>query len=43
MEDVRLGKGLTGKHKEIMKNADVPEWYIESCEKIEYLLPNCSQ
>lgn len=23
--------------KEILSNAGIPEWYIQSCEKIEYL------
>lgn len=39
MEKVRKGKGLTDSQKEIMKNLDLPEWYIESCEKIKYMFP----
>ena len=45
MESVRKGKVRSNKeekwkeYKEIMKNHDVPEWYIKSCEKILYLFP----
>lgn len=39
MEDVRKGKGLLNEYKEIMLNKKVPNWYIESCEKIAYLFP----
>jgi DNA polymerase III subunit alpha, Gram-positive type len=39
MENVRKGKGLTGEHLKEMKKHKIPEWYIESCEKIKYLFP----
>jgi DNA polymerase-3 subunit alpha (Gram-positive type) len=39
MERVRKGKKLREEDKEAMKKAGVPDWYIESCDKIEYLFP----
>ncbi|WP_426447032.1 PolC-type DNA polymerase III [Paenibacillus sp. S-38] len=38
-ESVRKGKGLTPEWKEEMKRCKVPAWYIDSCEKIEYMFP----
>lgn len=38
-ESVRKGKGLTDEWKEDMRKHNVPEWYIESCERIEYMFP----
>jgi len=39
MEKVRKGKGLSDEHKAIMREYDVPEWYMESCQKIKYMFP----
>lgn len=43
MEHVRKGKaakkGLEPKMLEAMKAANIPEWYIKSCEKVQYLFP----
>lgn len=45
MESVRKGKIRKNReekwdeYKEIMKNHNVQEWYIKSCEKIKYLFP----
>ena len=45
MESVRKGKMAKGKepkweqYKEEMKEHDVPDWYIKSCEKIKYMFP----
>ncbi len=39
MECVRKGKGLTEEQEALMKEHDVPEWYIESCKKIKYMFP----
>ena len=39
MEKVRKGKGLTEEQESIMKNLDLPEWYIDSCKKIKYMFP----
>ena len=39
MENVRKGKGLTEEHIEAMNERQVPQWYIESCQKIKYMFP----
>lgn len=45
MEAVRKGKVAKGKckewpdYKKDMKEHDVPDWYIGSCEKIQYMFP----
>ncbi|SDB10129.1 PolC-type DNA polymerase III [Eubacterium oxidoreducens] len=39
MEAVRKGKGLKPEWEEIMKEHNVPDWYIWSCKKIKYMFP----
>lgn len=39
MESVRKGKGLDDSMIEDMKAQDVPDWYIESCQRIKYMFP----
>ncbi|MDO4326984.1 MAG: PolC-type DNA polymerase III [bacterium] len=39
MESVRKGKGLKPEWIEVMKEHEVPDWYIESCKKIKYMFP----
>ena len=39
MEAVRKGKGIAPDVVEELRRHDVPEWYIESCQKIKYLFP----
>jgi len=44
METVRKGKALKDPEKwagfkELMKEYDIPDWYIKSCEKIKYMFP----
>lgn len=39
MEDVRKGKGLKPEYIETMTAHGVPEWYIDSCQKIKYMFP----
>ena len=44
METVRKGKALKDPKKwedfkQLMKEHDVPDWYIKSCEKIKYMFP----
>ena len=44
METVRKGKALKDpekweEFKKIMKDYDIPDWYVKSCEKIKYMFP----
>lgn len=39
MEHVRKGKGLTGDEEALMREHNVPDWYIGSCKKIKYMFP----
>ena len=44
METVRKGKALKdpakwAEYEELMRDHDVPEWYIDSCKKIKYMFP----
>ncbi len=48
MENVRKGKGIDSKNKqgvittnfeETLRGGNIPEWFIESCQKIQYLFP----
>ena len=39
MEAVRKGRGLPKGAEEEMRQAGVPDWYIDSCKKIKYLFP----
>src|SRR5690606_34808905 len=36
---VRKGKGLDESDVELLKQAGVEDWFIESCRKIKYLFP----
>lgn len=36
---VRKGKGVSAEYVKIMKEKGIPNWYIESCQKIKYLFP----
>lgn len=38
-ESVRRGRGLTDEWIAAMKEHGVPDWYIASCQKIEYMFP----
>lgn len=39
MERTRKGKGLTPDLVEEMKKCGVPDWYVDSCNKIKYMFP----
>jgi len=39
MERVRNGKGLTTENISLMDKHKIPNWYIESCNKISYMFP----
>ncbi|MBP5231609.1 MAG: PolC-type DNA polymerase III, partial [Clostridia bacterium] len=39
MERTRKGKGLTKEIVDEMKTCGVPDWYMDSCNKIKYMFP----
>jgi len=39
MEKVRKGKGIPEKYMETIKAHDVPQWFVDSCNKIKYMFP----
>ena len=39
METVRKGKGIDAAGIQAMKDKEVPQWYIDSCLKIQYMFP----
>ncbi len=39
MEGVRKGKGIKPDDVEMLREKNIPEWYIDSCQKIKYLFP----
>ncbi|MDD6190071.1 MAG: PolC-type DNA polymerase III [Firmicutes bacterium] len=39
MEDVRKNRPLKEEQLKVMKEHDVPDWYIDSCIKIQYMFP----
>lgn len=39
MEYVRKGRGIPDEWQAVMREHDVPEWYIDSCLKIKYMFP----
>lgn len=39
MERVRKGKGLSEEDLRVMEEVKVPQWYVDSCNKISYMFP----
>lgn len=39
MEDVRKGKKVKSEFEQILRAKNVPDWYINSCNKIKYMFP----
>jgi len=39
MESVRKGKGIPEEYLGVLKDNNIPEWYIKSCNKISYMFP----
>lgn len=39
MEKVRKGKGVTDEEAKLMTDNGAPQWYVDSCRKIQYMFP----
>lgn len=39
MEQVRKGRGLSEDDMALLRKSEIPEWYMESCNKISYMFP----
>jgi DNA polymerase-3 subunit alpha (Gram-positive type) len=39
MEQVRKGKGINDDQVKLMKDNNVPDWFVWTCKKIKYLFP----
>ena len=39
MEDIRFGRGISEEDQDVLHTFGIPEWYIKSCEQIDYLFP----
>ena len=39
MEDVRKGRKVKPEYEEVLRAKNVPDWYIDSCNKIKYMFP----
>ncbi|MCV3728208.1 DNA polymerase III subunit alpha [Ureaplasma miroungigenitalium] len=39
MEDVRKGKKIKPDHEKVLRENNIPDWYIESANKIQYMFP----
>jgi len=39
MEDVRKGRKVKPEYEEVLRANNVPDWYIDSCNKIKYMFP----
>lgn len=39
MESVRKGRGITKEQEKLMRENNVPDWFVWTCKKIKYLFP----
>ncbi len=39
MESVRKGQGISKEYIDILNKNNIPQWYIDSCNKIKYMFP----
>lgn len=39
MEKVRKGKGISPEYEALLKENNIPDWYITSCKTIKYMFP----